>query len=77
MGGITGKYPDTDTAVIGPVLLSTEWRQYTIDLRGKDLNYVYSGTFYSNRAGKASSKPYRGSTMADLERGRNSHLVLG
>jgi len=40
--------------------------------QGKDLNYVYSGTFYSNRSGKASSKPYRGSTMADLERGKNS-----
>jgi LysM repeat protein len=40
--------------------------------RGKDLNYVYSGTFYSNRTGIAASKPYRGSTMADLERGRNS-----
>ena len=40
--------------------------------QGKDLNYVYSGTFYSNRAGKAATKPYRGSSIADLERGKNS-----
>ncbi len=43
--------------------------------KGKDLNYVYTGTFYSNRTGMASSKPYRGSTMADLERGKNSKPV--
>jgi LysM repeat protein len=43
--------------------------------QGKDMNYVYSGTFYSNRSGKASSRPYRGNTMADLERGKNSQPV--
>ena len=43
IGGITGNYPDTDTAVIGPVILSNEWRQYTIDLRGKDLSYISGG----------------------------------
>ena len=42
-GGITGNYPDTDTAVIGPIILSSEWRQYTIDLRGKDLSYISGG----------------------------------
>ncbi len=40
--------------------------------QGKDLNYVYSGTFYSNRSGKASSVPSSGSTMADLERGKST-----
>ncbi len=44
--------------------------------QGKDLNYVYSGTFYSNRSGIAASTPYRGSTMADLERGKNSQPVV-
>ncbi len=43
VGGITGAYPDSDSAVIGPVRLGTEWRQYTIDLRGKDLSYISGG----------------------------------
>lgn len=42
-GGISGNYPDSDTAVIGPVILSKEWRKYTIDLRGKDLSYISGG----------------------------------
>ncbi len=42
-GGISGNYPDSDTAVIGPVILSNEWRKYTIDLRGKDLSYISGG----------------------------------
>ena len=47
MGGITGDYPDTDTAFIGPVVLTPEWKQYTIDLRGKDLTYVSGGFSWS------------------------------
>ncbi len=47
MGGITGDYPDTDTAFIGPVILSDQWQQYTIDLRGKDLSYVSGGFSFS------------------------------
>ena len=45
VGGIgTGlMYPDSDTASIGPVILSNEWREYTIDLRGKDLSYISGG----------------------------------
>lgn len=43
IGGVTGNYPDTDTAVIGPVILTDQWRQYTIDLRGKDLTYISGG----------------------------------
>lgn len=43
IGGITGDYPDTDTAFIGPVILSDSWQQYTIDLRGKDLSYISGG----------------------------------
>ena len=43
VGGITGDYPDSDTAVIGPVILTVEWKQYTIDLRGKDLSYISGG----------------------------------
>ncbi|MFH1753568.1 MAG: hypothetical protein ABH875_05240, partial [Candidatus Omnitrophota bacterium] len=29
MGGISGAYPDTDSASIGPVTLTPEWKQYT------------------------------------------------
>jgi len=43
VGGITGDYPDSDTAVIGPVILGTAWKKYTVDLRGKDLSYISGG----------------------------------
>lgn len=43
VGGIAGNYPDTDIAVIGPVILTKEWRKYSIDLRGKDLSYISGG----------------------------------
>jgi hypothetical protein len=43
VGGVSGDYPDSDTAVIGPVILGTQWRQYSIDLRGKDLSYISGG----------------------------------
>ena len=44
-GGLGGSqtYPDTDTAIIGPVILTKEWKEYTIDLRGKDLSYISGG----------------------------------
>ncbi|MBU0759192.1 MAG: hypothetical protein KKC66_02885 [Candidatus Omnitrophica bacterium] len=43
VGGLTGLYPDSDIAGIGPVLLTPEWKQYEIDLRGKDLSYISGG----------------------------------
>lgn len=45
IGGVgnTKDYPDTDSAMIGPVILSDEWREYEIDLRGKDLSYIAGG----------------------------------
>ena len=43
IGGITGEFPDSDTAVIGPIILTPEWKQYVIDLRGKDLSYISGG----------------------------------
>jgi len=43
MGGITGLYPDSDIAGIGPVMLTTDWQKYEIDLSGKDLSYVSGG----------------------------------
>lgn len=44
VGGVDGgDYPDSDTAVLGPVILTQKWRQYTVDLRGKDLSYISGG----------------------------------
>jgi len=43
MGGLSGTYPDSDSASIGPVMLTTEWKQYEIDLRGKDLGHISGG----------------------------------
>lgn len=43
LGGIIGDYPDSDAAGIGPVILTKDWKQYTIDLRGKDLSYLSGG----------------------------------
>lgn len=41
--GMNREYPDSDTVAIGPVILSRNWRQYYIDLRGKDLSYISGG----------------------------------
>ena len=43
MGGITGEYPDSDSAVLGPIELTKKWQQFSIDLAGKDLSYVIGG----------------------------------
>ena len=43
VGGITGNYPDSTKAMLGPVILTPEWKEYTIDLRGKDLSYISGG----------------------------------
>ena len=44
VGGISsGDYPDSDSASIGPIQLTKEWKKYEIDLRGKDLSYVIGG----------------------------------
>ena len=43
IGGITGEYADSDVAGIGPVVLTPEWKQYTIDLEGKDLSSISGG----------------------------------
>ena len=43
IGGITGEYADSDVAGIGPVVLTKDWQQYTIDLEGKDLSSISGG----------------------------------
>lgn len=44
IGGISsGEYIDSDSASIGPIQLTKEWKKYEIDLRGRDLSYVIGG----------------------------------
>jgi hypothetical protein len=45
VGGIKGKYNDTISTPIttGPIHLTKEWKQYVIDLRGKNLNQISGG----------------------------------
>ncbi len=43
MGSVTGAYGDTSFAVIGPITLTTSWKEYAIDLIGKDLSRVVDG----------------------------------
>jgi hypothetical protein len=47
VGGIMGEYSDSDTASISPVILNTEWTQYSIDLKGKDMSYIIGGFGWS------------------------------
>jgi len=43
LGGISGAYPDSDSASMGPVTLTPEWKEYTISLEGMDLTYIIGG----------------------------------
>jgi len=43
IGGLTGSYSDTDTVGIGPIILTREWQEYTINLEGRDLSYISGG----------------------------------
>jgi hypothetical protein len=47
VGGIMGEYSDSDTAGIGPLILSKDWTQYTIGLNGKDMSYIIGGFCWS------------------------------
>lgn len=47
IGGVLGDFPDSDMAIIGPVVLTSEWRKYSIDLRGKDLSFISGGFSWS------------------------------
>jgi hypothetical protein len=47
IGGIAGKFRDSDSAGIGPIELSSDWRQYEIELDGVDLSYISGGFCWS------------------------------
>jgi len=57
IGGIAGNYPDSDSAMIGPVVLTDDWREYTIDIRGKDLSYISGGFSWTTNAKVNSDGP--------------------
>ncbi len=50
MGGITGEFSDSDSAGIGPAMLDSDWKQYEIDLTGKDLSHIIGGFCLSANA---------------------------
>ncbi|MDD5730839.1 MAG: hypothetical protein PHN57_06900 [Candidatus Omnitrophica bacterium] len=43
VGGIKGTYPDTASVEMGPIELTDTWKQYTVNLVGKDLSYINGG----------------------------------
>jgi hypothetical protein len=43
VGGVKGTYPDSVAAEMGPIELTDSWKQYTINLAGKDLSYISGG----------------------------------
>ncbi|MBD3246838.1 MAG: hypothetical protein GF333_07530 [Candidatus Omnitrophica bacterium] len=44
VGGISsGEHIDSDSAGIGPVQLTKEWKKYEINLQGRDLSYIIGG----------------------------------
>lgn len=52
VGGIWGPYPDSQQPAISTdiITLTTQWREYTVDLRGRDLSRTIGGfAFITNR----------------------------
>lgn len=49
VGGIVGPYPDTDSANLQGLKLTNEWKQYEIDLTGKDLRHIVGGFMFAVR----------------------------
>jgi hypothetical protein len=47
MGGISGEFGDSDSKSLGPVTLTKEWKQYTIDLANADLSNIIGGFCWS------------------------------
>jgi len=47
IGGITGRYADSDMLGIGLVELTPEWQEYVIDLEGAELFYISGGFVFA------------------------------
>lgn len=52
MGGITGQLQDgdSDRATLDRIVLTKDWKQYTIDLKGLDLSHIIGGFYFSTSA---------------------------
>ncbi len=50
IGGITGEFSDSDSAGIGPAMLTSDWKEYKIDLEGKDMSHIIGGFCLSANA---------------------------
>ncbi|MDD5491974.1 MAG: hypothetical protein PHV60_04760 [bacterium] len=60
VGGITGKYADTDKVSQGPIELTNEWKKYEIDVSEADLTYISGGFFW---VAKSDDMPEGGMTF--------------
>ncbi len=47
VGGIKGNYSDSDEIVAGPIMLDSNWKQYSINLKGRDLSAISGGFCWS------------------------------
>jgi len=47
VGGITGEHGDSDAQNIGPIELTKDWKQYSIDLADKNLAHIVGGFAWS------------------------------
>lgn len=43
IGGINGEHSDSTSMSIGPIELTPEWKEYTIDLKDEDLSLIIGG----------------------------------
>jgi hypothetical protein len=43
LGGLKGNYPDSDNHGLGPVVLTDQWKQYSVDLSKRNLKYIFAG----------------------------------
>jgi hypothetical protein len=50
VGKIKGVYPDSASASAGPIELTDTWKQYSINLAGKDLTYISGGFGWTTTA---------------------------
>lgn len=51
IGGIKGGFPDTFSKELGAIKLSTAWKQYVIDLSGRDLSNIAGGFCWTADSG--------------------------
>jgi hypothetical protein len=47
VGGISGDQGDSDGASVGPIVLTKDWKKYTIDLADKQMTHIIGGFAWS------------------------------